>query len=332
MKVVRITGPRRCELAEKSMPRASGDLAVVRITVAPMCTEHKAYVAGHETDCLGHEAAGEVVEIAQSGSARVGDRVVVMPQTSCGVCVLCLRGDFIHCRNNAPVHEGAATYAQFLVKPDRLLVPIPDDISMEHAAMACCGLGPTFGAMEAMGVDAFTTVLITGMGPVGLGGVVNAVFRRARVIAVESHPFRTELAKALGAAAVLDPRDGDVRDQILALTDGEGADRAIDCSGVATAQRLLIDATRRRGHVAFVGEAGDLTIHVSNDLIRKGLTLHGQWHYNRMDAPRILEVIRRSRALLDRLITHTFPMSRVAEAFDLQSTGDCGKVLLDPWK
>lgn len=331
MQVVRITGEHRCELAERPTPRAAGGMAAVRITVAPMCTEYKIYASGHPTDCLGHEAAGEVVEIARPGSVRVGDRVVVMPQYPCGVCSLCLCGDFIHCRNNVPVRAGAATYAQFLVKPDWLLVPIPDDISTEHAALACCGLGPTFGAMEAMGVDAFDTVLITGMGPVGLGGIINAVFRGARVIAVEGHPYRAELAKALGASAVLDPRDADVREQILALTGGEGVDRAIDCSGAAPAQRLLLDGTRRRGHVAFVGEAGELTLHVSNDLIRKGLTLHGQWHYNRRDAPRILEVIRRSRPLLDRVITHTFPMSRVAEAFDLQRTGECGKVLLDPW-
>lgn len=181
-------------------------------------------------------------------------------------------------------------------------------------------------------MDAFDTVLITGMGPVGLGGVVNAVFRGARVFAVESHPYRAALAKRLGAEAVLHPQDGDVLTQLQTLTNGVGVDKAIDCSGAAPAQRLLLDATRRKGHVAFVGEAGELTLHVSSDLIRKGLTLSGQWHYNLADTSRIFQVIRRSGPLLDLLITHQFPMSRVAEAFDLQQTGNCGKVLLDPWQ
>lgn len=335
MNVVSITGERQCELVERPTPQASGDMVVVKVQTAPMCTEYKAYAAGHRTDCLGHEAAGEIAEIAQPGRVKVGDRVVVMPQYPCGQCPLCLQGEYIHCQHLVnPLQltgntAGTATYAQYLIKQDWLLVPIPDDITTEHAAMACCGLGPTFGAMQRIQVDAFDTVLITGMGPVGLGGVINAVFRGARVIAVESHPYRAELARSLGAAAVMNPNE-DVLQQVLSLTGGIGVDKAIDCSGNAQAQRLLIDATRRKGQVAFVGEAGELTIHISNGLIRKGLTLHGQWHYNQADTARIMQVIRQSRTLLDKLITHTFPMSRVQEAFELQMTGQCGKVVLHP--
>lgn len=124
MKVVCITGVRRCDLAQRPVPHAAGSLAVVKILAAPMCTEHRAYAAGQPTDCLGHEAAGEVVAVAQSGPVRVGDRVVVMPQYPCGTCFLCRRGDFIHCQHPRDVRAatgnvtGTATYAQYLVKPD----------------------------------------------------------------------------------------------------------------------------------------------------------------------------------------------------------------------
>jgi len=91
-------------------------------------------------------------------------------------------------------HDGSATMAQYLVKPDWLLIPIPDDVSYDHAGMACCGLGPTFGAFNSMKVDRFDTVLITGLGPVGLGGIVNARYRGARVIGVESNPWRAQRA------------------------------------------------------------------------------------------------------------------------------------------
>jgi L-iditol 2-dehydrogenase len=185
--------------------------------------------------------------------------------------------------------------------------------------------------MQRMQVTALDTVLITGLGPVGLGGVINGVFRNARVIAVESNPYRANLAKELGAIAVIDPESEKPVQQVLDLTEGRGASVGIDCSGAAAAQRLLIDGVRRRGQVTFVGEAGELTLYVSNDLIRKGLTLHGQWHYNLGDAPKIFEVIRRSTAQIDRLITHRFPLDRVQDAFDLQLTGQCGKVLLQPW-
>jgi L-iditol 2-dehydrogenase len=130
---------------------------------------------------------------------------------------------------------------------------------------------------------------------------------------------------------VINPDDKDALQQIMNLTDGLGADKAIDCSGVSERMRLLIDAVRRKGQIAFVGEAGDLTIKVSDDMIRKGLTLHGAWHYNLADTPRIMRIIADSGDKLDKLITHTFGMSKVADAFGLQLTGQCGKVVLHPW-
>jgi len=338
MKAVKIAGERKTDLIDLPDPNAKDNWVVVKILVAPMCTEYKMFKGGNVAQSIGHEAAGEVVEVAQPCKVKVGDRVVVMPQTPCGKCSLCGKGDYIHCRNNIPAAEatgyehGCGTYAQYIVKPDWLLVPIPDDISYEHASMACCGLGPTFNAMQAMQVDALDTVLVTGLGPVGLGGVVNGWSRGARVIAVDGQPYRADLAKALSAEAVVDPEAADARDQIMALTNGVGTDKGIDCSGVPAAQRLQVDATRRKGQVSFVGEGGDVAIHVSNDMIRKGLTLRGIWHWNLGDTPRMMQVIRKCADLLDKHITHIFPMSRVQEAFELQLTGECGKVLLHPWE
>jgi L-iditol 2-dehydrogenase len=337
MKVAAMWGEGRAGLAEKPDPRPAADLALVRVRVTPMCTEFKAFVKGAAGDAFGHEAMGEVAEVAQPGRVKPGDRVVVMPLYPCGGCALCVSGDYIYCRNPLEVHaltgvpSGTATYAQYLLKQDWLLLPVPDDVSDRHASMACCGLGPTFGALERLRADAFDTVLITGMGPVGLGGVINARYRGCRVLAVEGHPYRAALARELGAEAVFDPQGPETLPKILELTGGAGVDKALDCSGAPGAQRLLIDAVRRRGEVAFVGEAGDLTLGVSRDLIRKGLTLHGSWHYNLAGVPRLMQVVRACGPQLDRLVTHAFPMSRVQEAWELQATGNCGKVVLDPW-
>lgn len=336
MKVVAITGERQVTLVDRPRPKAAEDFAIVKIHVVPMCTEYKAYKAGHPCSDIGHEAAGEVIEVAQPGKVKAGDRVVVMPQYPCGRCALCLSGHYIHCQQCPDPHAatgnvgGTGTYAEYLMKPDWLLVPIPDDLSTEHASMACCGLGPTFSAMNLMRVDSFDTVLITGLGPVGLGGVVNGVCRGARVIGVEPHPFRAKLALELGASKVVNPSDPDALRCLMGETRGRGVDKAIDCSGDPGAQRLMIDATRRRGEVSFVGEAGALTLKVSDDLIRKGLTLRGIWHYPLSDAPRMMDLIRKAAPLLDMQITHRFPMARVQDAFELQMTGACGKVLLDP--
>lgn len=338
MKLAAITGPRQCELREVPDPVVAGEFVKVKLLSVPMCTEYKTYQKGGPADCLGHEAAGEIAEIAGSTLRKVGERVVVMPMFACGTCDLCRRGDYIHCQHNLNALQacgsktGVATYAQYCLKQDWLCLPIPDDISTDHASMACCGLGPSFNAMQRMRVDAFDTVLVTGLGPVGLGAVVNGVVRGARVIAVESNPYRTDLALNLGAEKVFDPRDPGILAQILAFTGGKGVDKAVDCAGVPPAQRLMVDAVRRRGEVAFVAESGEFTLKVSNDMIRKGIDIHGIWHWNLADAPRMWETIRKAAPLLDLQITHRLPMSRVQEAWELQLEGDCGKIILHPWE
>jgi len=337
MKKAVILGERKAAVVEAPDPQPQADWALVKVHAAPMCTEYKGFVAGTEAASLGHEAAGEVAAVAQPGPVQVGDRVVVMPLFPCGRCWLCLAGDYIHCQSNYDFAaftgspEGQGTMAQYVLKPGWLLLPIPDGVSYEHASLACCALGATIGAFEMMGVDAFDTMLIAGAGPVGLGAVVNARFRAARVIVVESHPWRARRAMQLGAEAVLDPGGEDLAAQIRELTHGRGVDRALDCSGVPQAQRLCIDATRRKGKVAFVGESSEaVAIKSSPDLIRKGLALYGSWHYNISLYPRVMQVIAES-PLIDRLISHVLPMTDIQEAMELSASRECAKIILKPW-
>ena len=132
---------------------------------------------------------------------------------------------------------------------------------------------------------------------------------------------------------MLDPADPDLLAQILALTGGHGVDCAVDCSGVIAAHRLCIDATRRRGAVAFVGESSaDTPLRVSPDLLRKGLTLFGSWHYNLRDAPAMLQMIADLGGQLDLLISHRFPLTAVQQAWETQVQGECAKVFLLPWE
>lgn len=335
MKIVVITGKHRAALVEKPMPKICQDFALVKIDIAPMCTEYKAYKEGWASDTLGHEAAGVVVEVAQPGKVKVGDRVVVMPQYPCGKCPQCMTGDYIYCEQGVdPLaicgsEAGTATYAQYVIKQDWLLLPIPDGMSTEHASMACCGLGPTFGAMQRMQVNAFDTILVAGLGPVGLGAVINGVYRGAKVIGIDSQPYRAKLALELGAKCVLDPADPELLAHIIGLTGGYGVDKAMDCTAVPAAQKIAIEATRRRGQVAFVGWGGHVEL---GNMVPQGLTLHGCWHWNLQDMHLFLKMIAEVGDLIDRQITHVFPMSCVQEAWELQLTGNCGKVLLKPWE
>jgi len=338
MKRAAIVGERKAELVEVPDPEPKGDWVVVKVHAVPMCTEYKAFVAGTKVDQLGHEAAGEVVAVAQPGRVEVGQRVVVQPLAGCGMCPLCQSGDYIYCENGPDLRrihgtaEGSATYAQYLLKQDWLLSPIPEGMSYERASLACCALGPSFGAFQAMGLTAFDTVLITGLGPVGLGAIANALYRGARPIVVESEPYRVARARSLGAEHVLDPREPDLAAKIKALTGGRGVDCALDCAGVVAAQRLCLDATRRRGKVAFVGECYDeLPIKVSPDLIRKGHRVMGSWHYNLAQVGSVFQIIANS-PLVDQLVSHVMPMSRIQEALELTASHQTAKVILKPWE
>ena len=338
MRKAAILGERQAAPVDAAMPKAKDEWALVKVHAAPMCTEYKAWLVGSKNDFLGHEAAGEVVEVGRPGRVKVGDRVVVMPLAGDGTCPLCTAGDYIHCEGApdfAAVHgsrEGSGTYAQYLLKQDWLLLPIPEGISYERASLACCALGPSFGAFDLMGLGAFDTVLITGAGPVGMGAVVNALYRGARVILVESLPWRVERARQMGVEQVVDPHDPEAVRQIKALTGGRGADRALDCSGTVGAERLCLDATRRKGKVAYVGECGDeLAIRVSPDLIRTGIQIIGSWHYNLNLFPKIMRVIERS-PLIDLLVSHVLPMSHIQEAFTLSASPEHAKIILKPWE
>lgn len=338
MKRVEFFGQRKAGLVDAPDPRANGDWALVKVHAAPLCTEYKAFAAGETASYLGHEAAGEVVAIDTPGSVAPGDRVVVMPLTACGVCPLCRAGDYIYCEHNQDfeaVHgslEGSATLAQYLLKPSWLLMPIPDSVSYQHASLACCALGPSFGAFERMRLATDEILLIAGAGPVGLGALVNAQFIGARALVVESAPWRVERANQIGADQVLDPNDEHLMEGIRDLTQGTGVDAAIDCSGTTKGERTCIEAVRRRGRVALVGECSEeLRIRVSPDLIRKGLTVHGSWHYNLKLFPSIMKVIQQS-PVIDSLISHELPMSDIQQALELCAAAKTAKVIMKPWR
>ena len=337
MKKAVIIGERRAGLVEVPGLRPKEDWVVVKVHAAPMCTEYKKFLTGQKTDYLGHEAAGEVVAVAQPGRAKEGDRVVVMPGYPCGRCPLCIAGEYAYCEKKYDFAkfigtlEGSATMTQYLLKPSWLLTPIPDAVSYEHASLAICTLGPTLGAFELMDVGPFDTVLITGAGPVGLGGIVNARFRGARVIVAEFHLWRVKKAKELGAEVVIDPRSDDCLEQIKALTGGTGVDKAVDCSGTVAAHRLCIEAVRCKGQIAFIGECWEETpLRISPDMIQKGLTLYGSWHYNLSHFPKAMKVIQHW-PLIDRLISHIFPLSRIQDAFEMSVSHNCAKIILKPW-
>jgi L-iditol 2-dehydrogenase len=279
-----------------------------------------------EIHCGGHEGAGEVVAVDNSACVQVGDRVAVNPLSGCGVCDLCRCGDAIFCASRPP---SMGHFAEYVKVQDFLCTPLPDDIPSDLGSLLGCALAPASSCLRSMSLTAADTLLITGLGPVGLGAVTWAKFTGAHVVAVDPVPWRRDRARQIGADLTLDPEEG-VLDRLRELTAGRGVPVALDCSGRPSAERLCLDAAAVRGHVGFIGEnPGTIEISPSNDFIRRALTLHSAWHMNLNDAPALLTLLRRfpPAALL---ISHRFPFDQAQEAFTTFASAEAAKVLLTP--
>ncbi len=321
-------GGKKVWLEEAEDPRAEPGWAVVRTKAIPLCgSEKHAYYSEGENRWGGHEGTGVVEEIAEGSRLKVGDRVLISPQGGCEVCELCRGGNYIHCPDSYP---GQSHSAELVKKREAILCILPDDVSFELGSMAGCALSPGFSSLERMGCGASDTVLVTGLGPVGLGAVTVGSYRGARVLAVEPVEFRRDLATDLGAEATFDPTTGDALEWVREQTGGRGVSLAVDCSGRAEAERLCIDAAAVLGKVCFCGEnGGQIEVSPSSDFIRKGLTLLGTWHMNLLDVPKVFRMLQR-RPEIEKLITHRFPFAQVQEAYDVFFSGQAGKVLLLP--
>ena len=311
-------------------PTPDREWVVVKIEASPICgSDKRAFLSVDPVRTAGHEGAGIVVAARGSSLLKEGDRVILNPLSGCGVCSSCRSGNYIYCQDKPPYHTH---FAQYVLIQDFVCSKLPDDLSYEVGSLACCGLGPAFSSLKRLQVRGFDNVLITGLGPVGMGAVTIAKFLGARVIAVDRIPFRKNMASEMGADVVLDPDDPDVLEQIREASGRAPLLKAIDASGSPMAERLCLDAMAPGGAVSFIGENHDgLTIQPSKDFIRKGLTLIGSWHMNLADREDIYALLRRS-PVVSRMITHTFGFSQVQTAFEQFMSGESCKVVLKPWQ
>lgn len=328
MKVV-ATGRRKAWLVDAPVPRPQGNEVIVKLRACPICGSNMgAFLGDGEWVNTGHEGAGEVVAVAESHRLRVGDRVALAPLNSCGRCPDCLRGDVIYCQHRPEIH---GTFAPFTRVADAVCVKIPDGLDYDHASLMGCALGPAYESIKRLGVRGFDTLVVSGLGPVGLGATALASAIGARVVAIDPEPYRRELAERIGAAVTLDPGVPGFRDALLRTAGEDGIRKAVECSGKESAEILLIDVAAVRGAVAFVGEnGGTIPLSPSRHMIRKGLTLLGCWHMNMLDAPDLIDFLQRHPAKAELLISHRFPVDRVQEAFELFASRKTAKVILHP--
>jgi threonine 3-dehydrogenase len=331
------------EYGEFPVPEPAPGQVLLRVERAAICgTDILLYkwdplvhsLVDHMPFIPGHECAGEVVAVgpAVQGIAA-GARVCAETHIACGACYQCTHGAPHICRNLILFgHQVDGCFAEYCVVPAGSVYVLQSDLPAELA----CMLEP-FG-VSLRGVQAVApegeTLLVNGCGPIGLFAIAAA--RQAgseRIIATEVNPVRSALAAKMGADLVVDPAHSDLREAVLAETDGDGAGCIIEAAGAPGAVAACLSCLRKGGRLVVLGnpKAPVEIADVMRDFMHKEITLrtlHGR---------RMYETWRQAEALLAGgkvdirpAVTHTFAMSGINDAMQTILSGEACKVALDP--
>lgn len=333
MKAIVFLGNRKLELMEVPDPTPSPDEVVIEIKASGMCGSDLHHYRGPKKDTLniaGHEPCGVIAAVGTGvpeALAKVGDRVMDHHYSGCGICKHCASGWSQMCLDGAIVFGGAGdgAHAKYMKAPAHTIVKLPDTLSFKTGAAISCGTGTAYGALKRIDLAGDETIAIFGQGPVGLSATQLAKAMGAQVIALDISADRRQLAKQFGADEVIDPMSNDVVDAIRDLTHGEGAHKTLDCSSNPEARRAAVRSVRTWGTACFVGETGDVTLDVSNDLLRRQVTLVGSWTFSKNGQADCAEFVADRNIDVDSLFTHEFTLDQAEEAYKLFDTQTTGK-------
>ena len=268
--------PENLRLESVPEPRPGPGEVLVRVRACGVCHHDLINRRGnlprtHVPAILGHEAAGEVVEVGPGVSGwSAGDRAATLQRLSCGRCAQCLSGRNSLCRHDARFfgEEIPGGYATYLAAPVAGLGHVPPGLSWEAAATACCTTGTAVHVVRSRGqVCPEETVLVTGAsGGVGLQAVQLARLDGARVIAVTSNPSKVEAVLGAGAHEVVVSPGLDFAAEVRRRTGGAGIDVAIEIVGSRTfAQTLRCMASG--GRVVVVGNVDTGSVQLNPGLL-----------------------------------------------------------------
>ena len=329
---------------------------------------------------LGHEFMGIVEEVGPDVTkVKKGDRVVVPFTIACGQCFFCQQGYHPSCEHTNPEHYGPqgdllkgkgggmfgytdlyggynGGQAEYVRVPHANVGPkiIPDGLD-DDQVLFLTDIFPTgWSAVKWGKVKPGDTVVIFGSGPVGLMAQKAAWLNGAeRVIAVDPLDYRLAKAKQLNNVDTLNANEDDLREKIYAMTDGRGADVAIDAVGMEANRNILekakavfnaekgtskviemcTEAVRRNGVVSVVGVyASPYDNFPIHRIFDKGLIMQFGQAQTHVYIDECFEMVRSGKVVLDDIITHRLPLSKASEAYDMfkNKTDDCVKVVMKP--
>jgi L-iditol 2-dehydrogenase len=342
MKALVLSAYKELELLDLPVPKPADDELLIRIRACGICGSD---VHGYDGSTgrrlppvvMGHEAAGIVESV---GSAvedfRQGDRVTFDSTVYCGKCFYCQRGQINLCDNrevigvSTPVFRRNGAFAEFVTVPARIAYHLPDSMSFSHAALieavsvAVHGVSLTPIALE-------DTVVVVGAGMIGLLTLQAARLAGAgKVLVLDVDDTRLEMARSLGAGKTLNSR-GDVIPQILAETNGRGADAVLECVGNAVTVKLAIDSVRKGGAVTLIGNVAPTVELGLQSVVTRQIRLQGSCASSG-EYPACISLMSRGAIRVESLLSAVAPLEDGVSWFKRLYEREPGllKVVLEP--
>ncbi|MEM9735997.1 MAG: L-threonine 3-dehydrogenase [Pseudomonadota bacterium] len=278
----------------------------------------------------GHEFCGEIAEVGPAVTKfEVGQRVSAEGHITCGVCRNCRAGRAHLCRNTLGIGVNRpGSFAEYVAVPAANVVPIPEDIPDEIAAI----FDPFGNAVHtALSFDCVgEDVLVTGAGPIGIMAAL--VARRAgarKVVLTDINPTRLALAREMGIEVTVNASEESLRDVMARTGMTEGFDIGLEMSGAAPAFRDMIDVMNNGGKIAILGIAPTAFEIDWNKVIFKMLELKGIYGREIFETWYKMIAFVQGGLDLTPLITHRLPVDRFEEGFAAMRSGEAAKVVLD---
>ena len=336
MKANVFRGRNNISIEEVEKPRAAAGEAIIRVTLTTICGTDLHIVRGEYPVAsglvIGHEPVGVIEELGEGVSGyEIGDHVLVGAITPCGQCGACLSGHLSQCGHGAGYEalggwrfgntiNGAQ--AEFLKVPyaQANLAKIPDELTDEQVVLLADIASTGFSGAESAGIKIGDSVVVFAQGPIGLCATAGARLMGASlIIGIDGDENRLAMSKRMGADVTLDYRDVDVVAEVKRLTGG-GADVAIEALGTQQTFESALRSLRPAGTLSSLGVySGKLQIPyeafaagIGDHRIVTTLCPGGKERMRRL-----MEVVRHGRVDLTPLLTHTFTLDNIKDAYDL---------------
>lgn len=338
-----LLGKQKFVIDEIEIPECGNNEVFVRIKAVGICGSDAHYFLDGrigdqivpEKFIIGHEAAGEVVEIGRNvKSFKKGDRVVIEPGISCGICDFCITGRPNLCQSvkflGTPPTTGA--FRQFIVMPEKNLIRLPDELSFAEGTLA----EPLAIALYGVRLSNFQigdTVAILGAGPIGLSVLFCCKIGGAsKIIATEIIKHRAEMAKKLGADYVYLADKQDIVREILENTNRRGVDIAYECAGKQETISQMISVSSVDGKSVVFGIPAEDVVFFDPHIVRRKQLPIITVRRSAFTTEAVLQLMCKSSIKFSSVITHLFPLEKIQEALEIVSTKSDGviKAVIEP--